>query len=141
MQKQKSVETEKGKEWATLKKEPASVPFFKKMVYPRSTHDIQQPINAMSPHPECDKLVVAGKDLLKVFVINEEKKFEEVLNLRHRQQPSWKYTTLDVSWNGIDTTKLVSGTSSGSVIVWELTNSSRIAHAYKEAHTNLIRSV
>ena len=48
-----------------------------------------------------------------------------------------------MSWNLIDPHKILTGTSTGSVIVWDISGQypGKIAQTYKDTHTNLIRSV
>uniref|UniRef100_UPI00358FE193 GATOR2 complex protein WDR24 isoform X1 n=1 Tax=Myxine glutinosa TaxID=7769 RepID=UPI00358FE193 len=70
------------------------------------------------------QVVVAGRNILKVFAIEEEA-FVEKLNLRVGRRTSVNYSCSDVAWHQLDDNLLATAATNGAVVTWNLSRSSR----------------
>jgi len=86
---------------------------------------------AISTNKESTQCVVGGRNLLKVFNI-EEKRFTERVNLVVGPQ-NLSYSITDVQWHPLEENLIASAAGNGVIIVWDLNkvNESKKDHIYR----------
>ncbi|XP_048745682.2 GATOR complex protein WDR24-like isoform X1 [Ostrea edulis] len=99
-------------------------------------------INALDTSKDNSQVVVAGRNVFKIYNIEEEK-FEEKLNLRVGKNLNLNYSSTDVAWNHIEDHYLASAATNGSVVLWDL---NRHSHSKQEfvfsgQHTRTVNRV
>jgi WD40 repeat protein len=77
-------------------------------------------INAISYSPNCQQIVVAGREVLKVV---DAKTFDELLPIRVGKV-NLNYSSNDVKWNPFEAQKhwIASAATNGAVVLWNLEN-------------------
>ncbi|XP_034949561.1 GATOR complex protein WDR24 [Chelonus insularis] len=84
----------------------------------------ESPANALALNKDNTQVVIAGRNVFKVFSVLEDK-FEEVYNLRVGKNLNLNFSCNDVTWNLIDDHILATAATNGAVVVWNLNKSSR----------------
>ncbi|CAH1396374.1 unnamed protein product [Nezara viridula] len=82
------------------------------------------PANALALNKDYNKVVIAGRNVFKIFSIEEEE-FVEVCNLRVGKNLNLNFSCNDVAWNNIDDHILATAATNGAVVVWNLNRASR----------------
>uniref|UniRef100_A0A8C4R702 GATOR2 complex protein WDR24 n=1 Tax=Eptatretus burgeri TaxID=7764 RepID=A0A8C4R702_EPTBU len=80
--------------------------------------------SAVAVSRDGSQVVVAGRNILKVFAIEEEA-FVEKVNLRVGRRTSVNYSCSDVAWHQLDDNLLATAATNGAVVTWNLSRSSR----------------
>ncbi|XP_015908110.1 GATOR2 complex protein WDR24 isoform X2 [Parasteatoda tepidariorum] len=75
--------------------------------------------NALATNKEASQVVVAGRNVFKIFNV-EANKFVEKLNLRIGKNVDLSYSCADVVWNPVDNAVLATAATNGSVVTWNL---------------------
>lgn len=65
------------------------------------------------------QVVVAGRNIFKIFALEEEG-FVERLNLRVGRKPSLNFSCADVMWHQADDSLLATAATNGAVVTWNL---------------------
>lgn len=83
-------------------------------------------INAISLSKD-NRVVVAGRSLLKIFNFNEaDKEFTETVNLQGgRREQGLNMSSADVAWSELQENILATGATNGAVIAWDLNMQNR----------------
>lgn len=91
-----------------------------------STFNVSQegPVNALALNRDNTQVVIGGRNVFKVYQI-EEDKFREICNLRNSKQLSLSFSCNDVAWSAIDDHYLATAATNGHVCVWNLTKTGR----------------
>ncbi|XP_064072807.1 GATOR2 complex protein WDR24 [Vanessa tameamea] len=82
------------------------------------------PANALALNKECSQVVIAGRNVFKVFSIGENE-FSEVCNLRVGKNLNLNFSSIDVAWSTIEENTLATAATNGAVVVWNLGRSGR----------------
>ncbi|XP_046736696.1 GATOR complex protein WDR24 [Diprion similis] len=82
------------------------------------------PANALALNKDNTQVVIAGRNVFKIFTLLEDK-FEEVCNLRVGKNLNLNFSCNDVAWNLIDDHILATAATNGAVVVWNLNRPSR----------------
>ncbi|CAK1551402.1 unnamed protein product [Leptosia nina] len=82
------------------------------------------PANALALNKDCTQVVIAGRNVFKVFSIGEEE-FSEVCNLRVGKNLNLNFSSIDVAWSAIEENTLATAATNGAVVVWNLGRSGR----------------
>ncbi|XP_026810871.1 GATOR complex protein WDR24 [Rhopalosiphum maidis] len=83
------------------------------------------PAYSLALNKEHTHVVVAGRNVFKVFLI-EQGGFKECVNLRCGKTSSVQSSSsMDVAWNPADDNVLATATTGGAVVTWNLNRSSR----------------
>lgn len=82
------------------------------------------PANALALNKEYNQVVIAGRNVFKVFSIQEEE-FVELCNLRVGKNLNLNFSCNDVAWNAIDDHYLATAATNGAVVLWNLNKSGR----------------
>ncbi|KAK6625139.1 hypothetical protein RUM43_005430 [Polyplax serrata] len=77
------------------------------------------PANALALNKENTQVVIAGRNVFKVFNI-EETEFVENCNLRVGKNLNLNFSCNDVEWNTIDDGLLATAATNGAVVLWNL---------------------
>ncbi|XP_028904840.1 GATOR complex protein WDR24 isoform X2 [Ornithorhynchus anatinus] len=85
---------------------------------------LDAPANAISVCRAAAQVVVAGRNIFKIFAIEEEQ-FTEKLNLRVGRKPSLNFSCADVVWHQMDENLLATAATNGVVVTWNLGKPSR----------------
>ncbi|EGG16116.1 WD40 repeat-containing protein [Cavenderia fasciculata] len=84
------------------------------------------PCNAISASPDGTKLIVAGKDIVKIVSIENESAPKVLINLRAGKTQSLNYTGNDCCWHPsqVENYKSIIATAAtnGAVVVWNITS-------------------
>lgn len=70
------------------------------------------------------QVVVAGRNIFKIFALEEEG-FVERLNLRVGRKPSLNFSCADVMWHQADDSLLATAATNGAVVTWNLSRPCR----------------
>ncbi|XP_037087381.1 GATOR complex protein WDR24-like [Pollicipes pollicipes] len=84
----------------------------------------EAPANALSLNKDYSQVVIAGRNVFKVLLI-EEQRFVERLNLRIGKSLNLSFSSNDVVWNPFDETQLATAATNGQVVLWDLNKASR----------------
>ncbi|XP_050555129.1 LOW QUALITY PROTEIN: GATOR complex protein WDR24 [Spodoptera frugiperda] len=82
------------------------------------------PANALALNKDCSQVVIAGRNVFKVFSIGEND-FSEVCNLRVGKNLNLNFSSIDVAWSTIEENTLATAATNGAVVVWNLGRSGR----------------
>ncbi|XP_075977555.1 WD repeat domain 24 [Anticarsia gemmatalis] len=82
------------------------------------------PANALALNKDCTQVVIAGRNVFKVFSIGEND-FSEVCNLRVGKNLNLNFSSIDVAWSTIEENTLATAATNGAVVVWNLGRSGR----------------
>ncbi|XP_059470417.1 GATOR complex protein WDR24 [Neocloeon triangulifer] len=82
------------------------------------------PANALALNKDCSQVVIAGRNVFKVFNINAEE-FVENCNLRVGKNINLNFSCNDVVWNTFDDSILATAATNGAVVVWNLNKPTR----------------
>ncbi|XP_060803577.1 GATOR complex protein WDR24 [Amyelois transitella] len=82
------------------------------------------PANALALNKDCSQVVIAGRNVFKVFSIGENE-FSEVCNLRVGKNLNLNFSSIDVAWSSIEENTLATAATNGAVVVWNLGRSGR----------------
>lgn len=85
---------------------------------------LDAPANAISVRRDATQVVVAGRNIFKIYSI-EENQFVEKLNLRVGRKHSLNFSCADVVWHQMDESLLATAATNGAVVTWNLTKPSR----------------
>ncbi|NWI55275.1 WDR24 protein, partial [Calyptomena viridis] len=85
---------------------------------------LDAPANAISVCRDAAQVVVAGRNIFKIYSIEEEQ-FVEKLNLRVGRKPSLNFSCADVVWHQMDENLLATAATNGVVVTWNLGKPSR----------------
>lgn len=99
------------------------------------------PANALALNKENTKVVVAGRNVFKIFSI-EEKEFVESCNLRVGKNLNLNFSCNHVSWNVIEESILATAATNGAVVLWNLsrTTRSKLEHVFND-HKRTVNKV
>ncbi|KAJ8878271.1 hypothetical protein PR048_018848 [Dryococelus australis] len=81
------------------------------------------PANALALSKDYSQVVIAGRNVFKVFSIEEE--FVESCNLRVGKNLNLNFSCNDVAWNTIEDHILATAATNGAVVLWNLNRASR----------------
>ncbi|GBP16076.1 GATOR complex protein WDR24 [Eumeta japonica] len=77
------------------------------------------PANALALNKDYTQVVIAGRNVFKVFsIVNDE--FSEVCNLRVGKNLNLNFSSIDVAWSAIEENTLATAATNGAVVVWNL---------------------
>ncbi|KAH0951196.1 hypothetical protein HN011_008154 [Eciton burchellii] len=82
------------------------------------------PANALALNKDNSQVVIAGRNVFKIFTLLEDK-FEEACNLRVGKNLNLNFSCNDVAWNLNDDHILATAATNGAVVVWNLNKPSR----------------
>jgi len=82
--------------------------------------------NALDLCKDASQVVVAGRNVFKVYSIEEEE-FVERANLRVKNA-NLNYSCNDVVWSPIDDTRIATAATNGAVVVWNLGRAGKSKH-------------
>ncbi|KAI0215772.1 GATOR complex protein WDR24 [Lamellibrachia satsuma] len=86
---------------------------------------LESPLNCLAVNKDCSQVVVAGRNVFKIFDIVANGEFVERINLRVGRSLNLNFSAADVTWNPIDGHLLASAATNGAVVLWNLNKSSR----------------
>uniref|UniRef100_A0A914V3P2 GATOR2 complex protein WDR24 n=1 Tax=Plectus sambesii TaxID=2011161 RepID=A0A914V3P2_9BILA len=84
--------------------------------------DLDEPAEALSVSPDHSMVVVAGRQIMKVYEILDGS-FSEKYNLRTRTM-NLNYSASDVAWSPVQDNIIATTSTNGSVVIWNLEKSS-----------------
>lgn len=84
----------------------------------------EAPANALALNKDNTQVVIAGRNVFKIFTIKEEE-FEETCNLRVGKNLNLNFSCNDVAWNAAEDHILATAATNGAVVVWNLNRPSR----------------
>ncbi|GAB6027610.1 hypothetical protein CHUAL_001851 [Chamberlinius hualienensis] len=82
------------------------------------------PANALAINRDATQVVIAGRNVFKIFSIDEEE-LTEKMNLRVGKNMNLNYSCADVVWNPIEDNILATAATNGAVVTWNLEKVSR----------------
>ncbi|XP_048408373.1 GATOR complex protein WDR24 isoform X3 [Stegostoma tigrinum] len=85
---------------------------------------LDAPANAISVCRDAAQVVVAGRNIFKIYSIEEEQ-FVERANLRVGRKLSLNFSCADVVWHQMDDNLLATAATNGAVVTWNLGKPSR----------------
>lgn len=85
---------------------------------------LDAPANAISVCRDATQVVVAGRNIFKIYTLEEEQ-FVEKLNLRVGRKPSLNFSCADVMWHQMEENLLATAATNGAVVTWNLGKPSR----------------
>lgn len=85
---------------------------------------LDAPANAISVCRDATQVVVAGRNIFKIYSVEEEQ-FVEKLNLRVGRKPSLNFSCADVMWHQMEENLLATAATNGAVVTWNLGKPSR----------------
>ncbi|XP_056389997.1 GATOR complex protein WDR24 [Hyla sarda] len=85
---------------------------------------LDAPANAISVCRDATQVVVAGRNIFKIYSM-EDDHFAEKLNLRVGRKPSLNFSCADVVWHQMDENLLATAATNGVVVTWNLGKPSR----------------
>ncbi|XP_056594885.1 GATOR complex protein WDR24 isoform X1 [Triplophysa dalaica] len=80
---------------------------------------LDAPANAISVCRDATQVVVAGRNIFKIYGL-EEDGFVERLNLRVGRKPSLNFSCADVMWHQMEENLLATAATNGAVVTWNL---------------------
>ncbi|RKP14630.1 WD40-repeat-containing domain protein [Piptocephalis cylindrospora] len=94
------------------------------------------PLNALSPSPNGECVVVAGREVLKILRVGESK-ITERLNLRSGSRSNLNYASNDVVW--VTDQRVVTAATNGAIVLWDLNRpSQRLVEAVMQGHSRAV---
>ncbi|XP_044001931.1 GATOR complex protein WDR24 [Aphidius gifuensis] len=84
----------------------------------------ESPANALALNKDNSQVVIAGRNVFKIFTLYEDK-FEEACNLRVGKNLNLNFSCNDIAWNLIDHHILATAATNGAVVLWNLNKVSR----------------
>ncbi|XP_074659369.1 GATOR2 complex protein WDR24-like isoform X2 [Tubulanus polymorphus] len=87
-------------------------------------HTLEGPVNTISVNKDVSQIVVAGRNVFKVFSI-EEDEFVERANFRVGKNINLNFNVSDVVWNPVEENIIASGATNGAVVVWNINRTQR----------------
>lgn len=98
-------------------------------------------INAMDLNKECSKVVVAGRNVFKIYSIDNNE-FIEKFNLRVGRTLNLNYSTSDVAWSPVDDNILASAATNGKIVIWDLNRPQKSKQDFVfQEHTRTVNRV
>ncbi|KAI7907105.1 WD40-repeat-containing domain protein [Cokeromyces recurvatus] len=98
-------------------------------------------INALSISPDNTSVVVAGREILKVYNL-QKTKIVESLNLRAGSHFNLNYSSNDVKWgNNATKTKIATAATNGAIILWDLNRIGRKAERVITEHSRAVNRI
>ncbi|KAL5007040.1 hypothetical protein ScPMuIL_015846 [Solemya velum] len=90
-------------------------------------------INALALSKDGSHVVVAGRNVFKIYSI-EDNQFYERNNLRVGRHLNLNFSASDVSWNQVEDHMLASAATNGAVVIWDLNrlSKSKQEHVFQE---------
>ncbi|XP_023322719.1 GATOR complex protein WDR24 [Eurytemora carolleeae] len=86
----------------------------------RTMHVLQEsPANALDLSKDFSHVVVAGRNMMKIYSIEEEE-FVEKINLGGGKKGNYNLNCNDVVWSPIDDQLIATGATNGAVVLWNL---------------------
>ncbi|XP_051878317.1 GATOR complex protein WDR24 isoform X1 [Pristis pectinata] len=85
---------------------------------------LDAPANAISVCRDAAQVVVAGRNIFKIYSLEEEQ-FVEKANLRVGRKLSLNFSCADVVWHQMDDNLLATAATNGAVVTWNLGKPSR----------------
>ncbi|XP_071975805.1 GATOR2 complex protein WDR24 [Engystomops pustulosus] len=85
---------------------------------------LDAPSNAIGVCRDASSVVVAGRNIFKIYTM-EEDHFAEKFNLRVGRKPSLNFSCADVVWHQMDENLLATAATNGVVVTWNLDKPSR----------------
>ncbi|KAF4520935.1 hypothetical protein B566_EDAN008910 [Ephemera danica] len=82
------------------------------------------PANALALNKDYSQVVIAGRNVFKVFSIEEEE-FVESCNLRVGKNINLNFSCNDVVWNTFEDNILATAATNGAVVIWDLSRPTR----------------
>lgn len=86
--------------------------------------DLAKPLNAISPAPDGDRIVAAGRDVLKIYDVrphDTNQVFTEVESLRPTEKKlNLSYSAVDVQWHPTESNKIATAATNGAVVIWNV---------------------
>ncbi|KAI8437205.1 hypothetical protein MSG28_010530 [Choristoneura fumiferana] len=82
------------------------------------------PANALALNKDATQVVIAGRNVFKVFAIGETE-FSEVCNLRVGKNLNLNFSSIDVAWSSTEENTIATAATNGAVVVWNLGRSGR----------------
>ncbi|KAJ1507114.1 WD repeat-containing protein 24 [Coelomomyces lativittatus] len=105
-------------------------------------HNVLVVLNALSLSSDKDMVVVAGRELLKVFSLSEEKEIKEVLNLRLGCRWNQNFCFNDVKWCQLYAKGLIAtAATNGSIILWNINKSGQKMERNINEHSRSVNRV
>ncbi|KAG2203871.1 hypothetical protein INT46_001123 [Mucor plumbeus] len=98
-------------------------------------------INALSVSPDGNSVVVAGREILKIFSI-QNSEITESLNLRAGSHFNLNYSSNDVKWgNNATKHKVATAATNGAIILWDLNKIGRKAERVITEHSRAVNRI
>uniref|UniRef100_UPI00398EAD0D GATOR2 complex protein WDR24-like n=1 Tax=Pristiophorus japonicus TaxID=55135 RepID=UPI00398EAD0D len=85
---------------------------------------LDAPANAISVCRDGSQVAVAGRNIFKIYAVEEEQ-FSERANLRVGRKPSLNFSCADVAWHQMEENLLATAATNGAVVTWNLARPSR----------------
>ncbi|XP_007903057.1 GATOR complex protein WDR24 isoform X2 [Callorhinchus milii] len=85
---------------------------------------LDAPANAISVCRDAAQVVVAGRNIFKIYSVEEEQ-FVEKANLRVGRKLSLNFSCADVVWHQVEENLLATAATNGAVVTWNLGKPSR----------------
>ncbi|XP_078388148.1 GATOR2 complex protein WDR24-like [Cetorhinus maximus] len=85
---------------------------------------LDAPANAISVCRDGTQVAVAGRNIFKIYAIEDEQ-FAEKANLRVGRKPSLNFSCADVAWHQMEENLLATAATNGAVVTWNLGKQSR----------------
>ena len=94
-------------------------------------------LTSISLSPNGELCCVGGRDVLKTFSTREPPLLAEKRNIRYSLKKGLDLSASDVRWHPTNAALIASGSTSGAVLVWDLTRprGSEYVHKFKHART------
>ncbi|KAI8377284.1 WD40-repeat-containing domain protein [Blakeslea trispora] len=98
-------------------------------------------INALSASPDGNAVVVAGREILKIYTV-QTKSVNETLNLRAGSHFSLNYSSNDVKWgNNATKHKVATAATNGAIIIWDLNRIGKKAERVITEHSRAVNRI
>lgn len=98
-------------------------------------------INAMDLNRDGSRVVVAGRNVFKIYTIDDDD-FTEKFNLRVGRSLNLNFSASDVAWSHIEENILASAATNGAVVIWDLNKPSKSKQDYVfQEHTRTVNRV
>lgn len=81
--------------------------------------DLGSVVNSLESNPSGDEVIAGGRDLLRLFSIRGGN-LHEKKNLRMGLKKNVDWTFQDVAWNPLDWGKVATGSTTGTVVLWDI---------------------
>ncbi|OBZ85920.1 WD repeat-containing protein 24 [Choanephora cucurbitarum] len=98
-------------------------------------------INALSISPDGNAVVVAGREILKIYTV-QAKGVSETLNLRAGSHFNLNYSSNDVKWgNNATKYKVATAATNGAIIIWDLNRIGKKAERVITEHSRAVNRI